>query len=69
MFLTVHGKHETPTHRGIPTHQYFLANDKAPDNCKQVPPQLSLMGGKTYTLLRDFTSPDKPTTKTFVELC
>ena len=47
--------------------QYFLANDIAPD--KQVPALLSLMGGKTYTLLRDLTSPDKPATKTFVELC
>ena len=44
--------------------QYFLAND-VPD-VKQVPALLSLIGGKTYSLLRDLCAPAKP--KTFAQL-
>jgi hypothetical protein len=38
--------------------QYFLANDVADD--KRVPVLLTVIGGKTYSLLRALTSPDKP---------
>ena len=40
--------------------QYFLANDVADD--KRVPVLLTLIGGKTYSLLRTLTSPDKLST-------
>ena len=46
--------------------QYLLAND-VPD-AKQVPALLSLIGGKTYSLLRDLCAPAKPATKTFAQL-
>ena len=36
---------------------FFRANDIAED--KQVPVFLSVVGGKTYSLLRDLTAPDK----------
>ena len=41
--------------------QYFLANDV--DDEKKVPVLLTVIGGKTYSLLRTLTSPDKPSTK------
>ena len=43
--------------------QYFLANEIEDD--KQVPAILSLMGSKTYGLLRSLCSPAKPSQKTF----
>ena len=46
--------------------EYFKAN-KIKDNLK-VSCLLSLIGGKTYTLLRSLTSPDKPSTRTFDEI-
>ena len=45
---------------------FFLANNIEED--RQVPPILSLIGSKTYTLLRDLLSPDKPATKSFQEI-
>ena len=47
--------------------QYFLANSIEPN--KQVPSLLSLIGGKTYTILRNLTAPAKPSTKNYAELC
>lgn len=46
--------------------QYFIANEVA-DN-KKVPALLSLIGPKTYGLLRDLTAPEKPSSKSFVDL-
>ena len=46
--------------------QYFLANDV--DDEKKVPVLLTVIGGKTYSLLRTLTSPDKPSTKSFEEI-
>ena len=47
--------------------EYFTANEI--DNDKQVPALLSLVGGRTYQILRDLTSPNKPGTKTYKALC
>ena len=38
--------------------QYFMANEISDD--RKVPALLALMGGKTYSLLRNLTSPDNP---------
>ena len=46
--------------------QFFLANDIDDDH--KVPTLLSLIGGKTYTLLRDLLAPDKPATKSFQQI-
>ena len=46
--------------------QFFLANDIDDDH--KVPTLLSLMGGKTYTLLRDLLAPNKPATKSFQQI-
>ena len=46
--------------------QFFLANDI--DNDHKVPTLLSLIGGKTYTLLRDLLAPEKPATKSFQQI-
>ena len=43
--------------------QYFMANKISDD--RKVPAMLALMGGKTYSLLRNLTSPDNPGTKEF----
>ena len=43
--------------------QYFMANEISDD--KKVPALLALMGGKTYSLLRNLTSPDDPASKGF----
>ena len=43
--------------------QFFLANDIDDDH--KVPNLLSLIGGKTYTPLRDLLAPEKPATKSF----
>ena len=43
--------------------QFFLANDV--DNAHKEPTLLSLIGGKTYTLLRDLLAPEKLATKSF----
>ena len=43
--------------------QYFMANEISDD--RKVPALLALMGGKTYSLLRNLTSPDDPATKGF----
>ncbi|CAC5386080.1 unnamed protein product [Mytilus coruscus] len=44
--------------------QYFAVN--ALENEKKVPALLTLLGGKTYGLLRNLTLPDKPATKSYV---
>lgn len=46
--------------------QYFLANEV--DAGKQVPVLLSVIGGPTYSLLRDLTAPDKPADKSYQEI-
>jgi len=46
--------------------QFFAAND-IPDG-KKVPTLLSVIGGKTYSLLRNLTSPDKPSAKSYDDL-
>ncbi|KAJ8379205.1 hypothetical protein AAFF_G00223170 [Aldrovandia affinis] len=46
--------------------QYFIVNDVADD--KKVPALLSLIGPKTYGLLRDLTAPAKPASRTFADL-
>ena len=46
--------------------QYFLANEIKDE--KKVPVLLSVMGGQTYSVLRDLTAPDVPGTKTFAQL-
>ena len=46
--------------------QFFLANDIDDDH--KVPTLLSLIGGKTYTLLRDLLAPAKPATKSFQQI-
>ena len=43
--------------------QYFAVNDV--ENDKKVPALLTLLGGKTYGLLRNLTLPDKPATKSY----
>lgn len=43
--------------------QYFIANDVKDE--KKVPALLSLVGGKTYSILRDLTAPDLPASKTY----
>lgn len=47
--------------------QFFTANDV--DSSKHVAVLLSVIGGKTYELLRTLTSPEKPAQKTFDDLC
>jgi hypothetical protein len=46
--------------------QYFEANEV--DNTNKVSSLLILIGGKTYSLLRDLTFPDKPSTQTYDQL-
>lgn len=46
--------------------QYFLAKENEKE--KQVPAILSLMGSKTYGLLRSLCAPAKPSSKTFSEI-
>ena len=46
--------------------QFFLANNIDDDH--KVPTLLSLIGGKTYTLLRDLLAPEKPATKPFQQI-
>ena len=46
--------------------QFFLANNIEED--PQVPTLLSLIGSKTYTLLRDLLSPDNPAKKSFQKI-
>lgn len=46
--------------------QYFKANKV--DNDMKVSALLSLIGGITYSLLRDLTSPEKPADKNFVDI-
>ena len=43
--------------------QYFMANEISND--RKVPALLALMGGKTYSLLRNLTSPDDPASRGF----
>ena len=47
--------------------QYFVANEVAND--KKGPALLSLIGPKTYGVLRDLTSPNLPKEKTYKQLC
>ena len=46
--------------------EYFTVNEIAED--KKVSALLTLLGGKTYSLLRNLTSPDKPSTKGYADL-
>ncbi|XP_060607830.1 uncharacterized protein K02A2.6-like [Ruditapes philippinarum] len=46
--------------------QYFIINDVADD--KRVPALLALVGSKTYSTLRDLTSPALPKDKSYAEL-
>lgn len=46
--------------------QYFIANEVSEE--KKVPALLSLIGPKTYALLRDLTTLDKPSSKMFTDL-
>ncbi|VDI37928.1 Hypothetical predicted protein [Mytilus galloprovincialis] len=46
--------------------QYFAVN--ALENEKKVPALLTLLGGKTYGLLRNLTLPDKPATKSYDDI-
>src|ERR1043165_307083 len=46
--------------------QFFITNDIVDE--KKVPALLSLIGGKTYSLLRSLTAPAKPSTKSFDEI-
>ena len=46
--------------------QYFEVNEIA--NGKRVPALLSSIGGKTYTLLRNWTTPDKPKDKSYADI-
>lgn len=46
--------------------QYFAVNEV--ENDKKVPALLTLLGGKTYGLLRNLTLPDKPATKTYDDI-
>ena len=46
--------------------QYFLANDVETNT--KVPVLLTVIGGKTYSLLHTLTSPVKSSTKTFDEI-
>ena len=43
--------------------QYFTANELSDD--RKIPALLAMIGGKTYSLLRNLTSPDNPATKGF----
>ena len=47
--------------------QYFAVNEIAEE--KKLAALLSLMGPKTYGLLRTLTKPDLPSTKTYREVC
>lgn len=47
--------------------QFYIVNDIEDD--KMVPALLSLVGPKTYLLLKNLTSPEEPANKTFDELC
>ena len=46
--------------------KFFLANNI--DDGHKVPTLLSLIGGKTYSLLRDLLTPEKPAAKSFQEI-
>ena len=46
--------------------QFFLSNQVADD--RKVPALLAIMGGKTYSLLRNLTIPAEPSTKTYAEI-
>ena len=46
--------------------EYFAVNDIAND--KKVSALLTLLGGETYSLLRNLTAPDKPSTKNYEDL-
>ena len=45
---------------------FFLANQVADD--RKVPALLAIMGGKTYSLLRNLTMPAEPSTNTYDEI-
>lgn len=47
--------------------EYFVSANDIPD-AKVVPTFLSVMGPKTFNLLRDLLQPDKPGTKTHQEI-
>ena len=46
--------------------QFFVANEI--DNDRKVPALLAMMGGKTYSLLRNLTTPDDPATKAYDDI-
>ena len=48
------------------TKQYFAANEIPND--KNVPALLAMMGGKTYSLLRNLMMPDDPATKGYDDI-
>ncbi|XP_077861637.1 uncharacterized protein LOC144342207 [Saccoglossus kowalevskii] len=48
--------------------QYFIANEIT-DTTKRRAVLLSVCGAKTYSLMRSLVSPDKPSDKTYTELC
>ena len=47
--------------------QFFIANDVAGEEKKRAI-LLSVCGASTYQLIRNLSAPEKPTTKTFVQL-
>jgi len=47
--------------------QFIVANDVADE--KHVPVLLSVIGGRTYELLRTLTALQRPAEKTFAQLC
>ena len=46
--------------------QFFMANDIDDDH--NAPTLLSLIGGKTYTLLSDLLAPERPAAKSFQQI-
>jgi hypothetical protein len=61
------GNTETWTSYQERLEQYFIVNDIAAE--KRVAGLLTLLGERTYCLLRSLTSPEKPSEKTYQELC
>ena len=47
--------------------QFFIANNV--DDVKRVAVLLSVIGAKSYELLRSLTAPEKPAQKSFDQLC
>ena len=47
--------------------QYFVANDVTTEN-KKTAVFLSVIGAKTYEVLKSLIAPEKPSTKTYLDL-